>query len=1443
MGRLWLQSSIKAIEEEPEDCETTSSSMAVLACTINSEIGSVLAVMRRNVRWGGRYVSGDDQLEHSLIQSLKTLRKQIFSWQHQWQSVDPSLYLQPFLDVIRSDETGAPITGVALSAVYKILALDVLAIDIINVEDAMHLVVDAVTSCRFEVTDPSSEEVVLMKILQILLACMKSKASLMLSNQHVCTIVNTCFRIVHQAGSKGELLQWIARHTMHEFVRCIFSHLPDVDTTEQSLVRGGNSLKAETAGIDPDYSFGSKSENGSGGSEYDSQLGPGVLNSTSSGLVNSLTDENTMRADNEKGVPFDLHLMTEPYGLPCMVEIFHFLCSLLNVVEHAGMGSRANNIAFDEDVPLFALGLINSAIELGGPAIQRHPRLLNLLQDELFRNLLQLGLSASPLILSMVCSIVLNMYQHLRSELKLQLEAFFSCVILRLAQSRFGASYQQQEVAMEALVDFCRQKTFMVEMYANLDCDITCSNVFEDLANLLSRSAFPVNCPLSSMHILALDGLIAVIQGMAERVGDGSITSEPTPVSLEEYTPFWIVNCENFGDPGHWVPFARKKKYIKRRLMIGGDHFNRDPKKGLEFLQGTHLLPEKLDPQSVACFFRYTAGLDKNLVGDFLGNHDEFCVQVLHEFAGTFDFKDMNLDTALRLFLETFRLPGESQKIQRVLEAFSERYYEQSPQILANKDAALLLSYSIIMLNTDQHNIQVKKKMNEEDFIRNNRHINGGKDLPREFLSELYCAICKNEILTTPEQGTGFAEMTPSRWIDLMHKSNKTSPYIVADSRAYLDHDMFAIMSGPTIAAISVVFDHAELEDVYQTCIDGFLAVAKISACHHLEDILDDLVVSLCKFTTLLNPLSVEEPVLAFGDDAKARMATVTVFTIANRYGDFVRTGWRNILDCILRLHKLGLLPARVTSDATDESEMSSDPVHGKPLTNSLYAAHMQSIGTPRRSSGLMGRFSQLLSLDTEEPRSQPTEQQLAAHQRTLQTIQKCHIDSIFTESKFLQADSLLQLARALIWAAGRPQKGNSSPEDEDTAVFCLELLIAITLNNRDRIGLLWQGVYEHIANIVQSTVMACALVEKAVFGLLRICQRLLPYKENLADELLRSLQLVLKLDARVADQYCEQITLEVSRLVKANAAHIQSPMGWRTIASLLSITARHPDASESGFDALSFVMSDGAYLSPANFVLCVDAAGQFAESRVGQTDRSVHAVDLMARSVSCLVRWAKDAREAMAEVEAGKLCQDIGEMWLGLVQGLRNVCLDQREEVRSHALLSLQTCLTGVDDIRLPNLWPQCFETVIFTMLDDLAEIAQGNPQTQKDYRNIEGTLVLALKLLATVFLHLLQELSQLPSFCKLWRNVIGRMERYTKLKVKRSDKHQELVPELVKNILLAMKAKSVLVPTSTLGGDNIWEQTWLHVNKIFPSLQFEVFPNQDSNPGDCGISSVSSE
>ncbi|MCO5586486.1 hypothetical protein L7F22_040426 [Adiantum nelumboides] len=1415
-------------------------SSGTLACMVNAEIGAVLAVMRRNARWAGRYMGGDDQLEHSLVYSLKTLRRSIFSWQQPWIKINPALYLTPFLDVVRSDETGAPITGVALSAVYKILSLEVFDSQTAHVDEAMHEIVDAVTSCRFEVTDMASEEVVLMKILQVLMAVMKHSASNLLSDRDVCLVVNTCFRVVHQAVTKGELLQRTACHSMHEIVRSIFAHLPDLDPSLKLLT---NSASANFGSESGDKSNGVHLDNVNNANSssastngLDAECGEGPLPKADGPSGRASADLLEGRNENGQMVDHDLgnkvHLIIEPYGIVGIVEIFRYLCSLLNIVD-SGMVTGQNLLAIDEDVPLFALGLINSAVELGGSSFGCHPDLIALVQDDLFRFLMQLGLSnMNPLILSMVCSIVLNLYHHLRSHLKLQLEAFFSCVIIRLSQGKYGATYQQQEVAMESLVDFCRQSAFMPEMYANFDCDITCGNIFEDLGNLLSKSAFPVNCPLSAMHILALEGLIAVIHSMAERAStSGSVIPilEPANQSeVQEYVPFWTLRCENYKDPKCWVKFVQRQKYIKRRLMIGADHFNRDPKKGLEFLQGIRLLPEKLDPQSVACFFRYTTGLDKSLLGDFLGDPDEFCLQVLAEFARTFDFQGMNLDAAMRTFLETFRLPGEAQKIHRVLEAFAGRYYEQSSLILADKDAAFLLAYSLIMLNTDQHNSQVKKKMTEEDFIKNNRNINGGQDLPRDFLSELYHSIVRSEIKITYDSTTGVTEMTPSRWVDLIHRSQKSSPYIKCDSRPFLDRDMFAIISGPTIAAISVVFDHAEDEDVLRMCVEGFLAVAKISSSHHLEDVLDDLVVSLCKFTTLLNPTSsMDEPVLAFGDDTKARMAAVTVFNIANKYGDFIRTSWRNILDCILRLHKLGVLPTRVMGDAGDDMDIPGDSMHGRPVPGGPTLIAVPQAGAKKRSQGLMGRFSQLLSLETDELRSQPTEQQLAAHQRTLRAIEACRIDSIITESKFLQAESLLQLVRALMWAAGRPQKAGGSPEDEDTAVFCLDLLIAVALNNRDRIMLLWQGVYEHIANIVQTTLMPCLLVEKAVFGLLRICQRLLPYKEDLAEELLRSLQLILKLDARVADAFCERITHEVMQLVKTNAKHIKSPMGWRTVSSLLSITARHLEASEAGFEALSFIMAEGAHLTQANYVLCLDAARAFAEVAVGGNDRSLRALDLMAESTKSLIRWSTGPTGE----EFVKSSQELGEMWLRLAQGLRKVCGEPREEVRNYAILSLQRSLSAAESMHLPpSIWGQCFDQVIFVMLDDLLEIALGH--SPKEYRNMENTLHHAMKLVSKTFLQFLDQLSLLPGFRALWLAVLSRMNRYRKAKLrgKDSEKIQELIPELLKNMLLIMKAQGVLVQRSTLGCDSLWELTWHHVQDISPSLQAELLPQLES-------------
>lgn len=67
----------------------------------------------------------------------------------------------------------------------------------------------------------------------------------------------------------------------------------------------------------------------------------------------------------------------------------------------------------------------------------------------------------------------------------------------------------------------------------------------------------------------------------------------------------------------------------------------------------------------------------------------------------------MPFDIAIRVYLDSFRLPGESQKINRIMESFGGRYHMQCPELFKNPDVVYILAYSTIMLNTDQHNSQV----------------------------------------------------------------------------------------------------------------------------------------------------------------------------------------------------------------------------------------------------------------------------------------------------------------------------------------------------------------------------------------------------------------------------------------------------------------------------------------------------------------------------------------------------------------------------------------------------------------------------------------------------------------------------------------------------------------------------------------------------------------
>ena len=1198
----------------------------------------------------------------------------------------------------------------ALSAVHKVLKHGLISEHNPDAAEAMHCIADAVTLCRFEATDPDHDDVVLSKILHVLLESVRCPTGALLSDDDVCNIVQACYRIGHQSGKESALLRNLSRHTLREIVQSVFRRLPRLSDAVEHR-----------------------------GHHIDAPAPPRVSTEGAEGAIDGNAEEaeatNEPEVISPRAVAEDATELTphgEPFGLACVLEIFRFACSFISLDDPADENA--------ETMCAFGLQLVLSSLETAGDDFARHPALLTLVQDDLSRAVLAVAPAGNPPVLAATAATVLQMYMVMHHDLKLQLEAFLRVVLLPLAEGpglsrapgakadASDTSAESQRIALECIVDLCRQPEFVPDLYVNYDCDLERPNLFEEVCALLSRSAFPgEGRALGQTNLLCLEGLLAIVAGIADRSADAPpvdgflVDGEvdfTAPSSSggdnKESDPREVWAAIDGGSSAASMPGGvqrahrlRRNRDVKRRLISCAEHFNKSPKKGLAYMQEIGLLPEPLEANAVARFFKHAPGLDKETLGEYLGDPKDFMVEVLKEYCATFDFHGVTLDKALRSFLDGFKLPGEAQKISRILEVFAARYHEANPGAVADADSAYVLSYSIIMLNTDQHNPQVKRKMTLEQFIRNNRGTNGGEDWPRETLEYIFEAIATDEIKL--ESTDTSPALSQSRWNDIVRGcatgKGRMMTAVATDEACMYDGELFGIVWSPTVSAIAVVFDHPVDDSVLKEALDGFLGVARVAGHHRLTDVMDSLVGTLCKFASPSYASSGGassgggekiKPSVLFGNDDRARTAAVTAFTVASRYGDNIRHGWRHILDLTLRLHRMDLLSEKVCESlAPDERDGGTmRTLDGAEASTSFRRRERERLAKKNSgSNSILRGFSQLLSLDTDSWGGSGGEAPLGedekeAEARAVRCVDACRVDEVFADSKFLETDSLQHMVRALVTAAGGKPEGPGGAEggaegvaivdaprdvDEDAAVFCLDVLVGVTLRNRDRVRTCLPLVYGVLRQLVQTAKTPSALAERAIFEVLRLCRRLLPHKEDLADELLDSLRLMFALEPAVADAFLERIVRELGHLVAECGGHVRGAKGWETVCKLLMASARHPDAAAHGFAALRAIVEgaptdDGSsakpavvakktstaaadangnghhaddddddartpstpgtthggahHLRPWNIRACVEAVGAFIDAHEGGDDRSVAAVGLISSATAATERW-----------------------------------------------------------------------------------------------------------------------------------------------------------------------------------------------------------------------------
>ncbi|XP_076333706.1 IQ motif and SEC7 domain-containing protein 1-like isoform X6 [Tachypleus tridentatus] len=230
--------------------------------------------------------------------------------------------------------------------------------------------------------------------------------------------------------------------------------------------------------------------------------------------------------------------------------------------------------------------------------------------------------------------------------------------------------------------------------------------------------------------------------------------STPSGGVLERYyTPTQSLSSEDSAISTQVSDLQRKRQY-----RVGLNLFNKKPEKGISYLiQNNFLEPTA---KSVARFLISRKGLSKQNIGEYLGNlQNGFNSAVLESFVEEIDLAGMQVDVALRKYQTFFRMPGEAQKIERLIEVFSRRYSDCNHDIVSkfqNPDTVFVLAFAIIMLNTDLHtpNMKADKRMKLEDFIKNLRAIDDGHDLDRDMLSGIYERIKVSEFKTGSDHMT-----------------------------------------------------------------------------------------------------------------------------------------------------------------------------------------------------------------------------------------------------------------------------------------------------------------------------------------------------------------------------------------------------------------------------------------------------------------------------------------------------------------------------------------------------------------------------------------------------------------------------------------------------------------------------------------------------------------
>lgn len=104
----------------------------------------------------------------------------------------------------------------------------------------------------------------------------------------------------------------------------------------------------------------------------------------------------------------------------------------------------------------------------------------------------------------------------------------------------------------------------------------------------------------------------------------------------------------------------------------------------------------------------------------WMGDEGVVRARTLKAYMSLYDFTNLNILASMRVVCGRLVLKGESQQVDRILDAFSKRWCRSNPNHgFKTTDVVHTICYSVLLLNTDLHIADIEQKMTRSQFIKN----------------------------------------------------------------------------------------------------------------------------------------------------------------------------------------------------------------------------------------------------------------------------------------------------------------------------------------------------------------------------------------------------------------------------------------------------------------------------------------------------------------------------------------------------------------------------------------------------------------------------------------------------------------------------------------------------------------------------------------------------